>query len=56
MIVWDEGGEYLDLVKKDADISSVLTPEEIARVFDYQHYLRNVEKVFERVFTYQDKF
>jgi adenylosuccinate lyase len=50
MTVWDEGGEYLDLVKKDADISAILTEEEIARVFDYQHYLRNVEKVFARVF------
>jgi adenylosuccinate lyase len=50
MTVWDEGGEYLELVKKDADISSVLTQEEIARVFDFKHYLRNVEKVFERVF------
>jgi len=50
MVVWDEGGEYLDLVKNDGDISSVLSTEEIARVFDVKHYLRNVEKVFERVF------
>ncbi len=50
MKVWDEGGEYKDLVTKDADISSRLSTEEIARVFDVNHYLRNVEKVFERVF------
>ena len=50
MKVWDEGGEYKDLVTKDADISFKLTEEEIARVFDVKHYLRNVEKVFERVF------
>ena len=50
MKVWDEGGEYKDLVMKDADISSKLSPEEIARVFDVKHYLRNVEKVFARVF------
>jgi adenylosuccinate lyase len=50
MKVWDEGGEYKDLVMKDADISSRLSTEEIARVFDVKHYLRNVEKVFERVF------
>ena len=50
MKVWDEGGEYKDLVMKDADISSKLSPEEIARVFDVRHYLRNVEKVFTRVF------
>jgi len=51
MKVWDEGGEYKDLVMKDADISSRLSAEEIARVFDVQYYLRNVEKVFERVFS-----
>jgi adenylosuccinate lyase len=50
MKVWDEGGDYKDLVTKDADISTVLTEAEIARVFDVKHYLRNVEKVFARVF------
>lgn len=50
MRVWDEGGEYEEFVKGDADIASRLTPDEIARVFDLQHYLRNVDKVFERVF------
>lgn len=50
MKVWDEGGDYQDLVMKDADISSHLSVEEIARVFDLKHYLRNVEKVFARVF------
>ena len=34
----------------DADVTSKLSPEEIARVFDLKHYLRNVDKVFERVF------
>ncbi len=50
MKVWDEGGEYAELVKRDADISSQLTEEEIARVFDLKHYLRNIDKVFARVF------
>jgi adenylosuccinate lyase len=50
MEVWDEGGEYADLVKSDADISAHLSQDEIARVFDLKHYLRNVDKVFSRVF------
>lgn len=50
MKVWDEGGEYEELVKRDADISSRLSEEEIARVFDLKHYLRNVDIVFARVF------
>jgi adenylosuccinate lyase len=51
MKVWDEGGEYYELVKADADISSHLSQDEIARVFDLKHYLRNVDSVFERVFS-----
>ena len=50
MKVWDEGGDYRELINKDADISSHLSAEEIAHVFDVKHYLRNVEKIFERVF------
>lgn len=50
MKVWDEGGDYAELVKKDADISSRLSEEEVARVFDVKHYLRNVDRVFDRVF------
>jgi adenylosuccinate lyase len=50
MKVWDEGGNYHELIKGDADISSHLSEEEIARVFDLRHYTRNVGKVFDRVF------
>ncbi|HQU82636.1 MAG TPA: adenylosuccinate lyase [Pyrinomonadaceae bacterium] len=50
MKVWDEGGEYKDLVSNDKDIRAKLSVEEIEKVFDVKHYLRNVGKVFERVF------
>lgn len=50
MRVWDEGGEYRDLVMNDEDIRAKLSVEEIEKVFDVKHYLRNVEKVFARVF------
>jgi adenylosuccinate lyase len=51
MRVWDEGGEFKDLILNDADIRSRLTPEEIEKVFSLEHYLRNVDKVFARVFN-----
>ena len=51
MKVWDEGGEFRDLIWQDADIKSKLSDEEIEKVFDVKHYLRNVDKVFARVFT-----
>src|SRR5204863_6499535 len=54
MKVWDVGGNYQELINDDADISSHLSVEEIARVFDLRHYLRNVDRVFDRVFNYFD--
>lgn len=50
MKVWDEGGEFRDLVLNDAEITEKLTTEEIEKVFDVKYYLRNVDKVFARVF------
>jgi adenylosuccinate lyase len=50
MKVWDEGGEYKDLVMNDAEIREKLSAEEVEKVFSYEHYLRNVGIVFERVF------
>jgi len=50
MRVWDEGGEFKDLVTADEAITGKLSAEEIERVFSYDYYLRNVGKVFERVF------
>jgi adenylosuccinate lyase len=51
MKVWDEGGEFKELVLKDTEINSKLSAEEIEKVFDVKHYLRNVDKVFARVFN-----
>ncbi len=50
MKVWDEGGEYKDLIFNDAEIRENLSAEEIENVFNVKHYLRNVDKVFKRVF------
>ncbi len=50
MKIWDEGGEFKDLVMNDTDIRGKLSEVEIERVFDVKHYLRNVDKVFARVF------
>ncbi|MBX3288237.1 MAG: adenylosuccinate lyase [Acidobacteria bacterium] len=51
MKVWDEGGEYKELVLNDEDITKHLSQEEILNVFDLKHYLRNISAVFERVFN-----
>jgi adenylosuccinate lyase len=50
MRVWDEGKDFQELVKSDSDISARLSVEAIERVFSLDHYLRNVGKVYQRVF------
>jgi adenylosuccinate lyase len=47
---WDEGGDLQTLAAADKDISAHLTREQIDRVFSLKTYLRNVDKVFARVF------
>ena len=50
MQAWDEGTDLQALVSADKEIRACLSPEQIARVFSLDTYLRNVDKVFARVF------
>jgi len=50
MRVWDEDRDFKTLVKADDDIKSEMSDEEIEQVFSLDHYLRNVDSIFERVF------
>ncbi len=52
--VWDEGADFQTLVLSDPDIGAHLTREEIGRVFSLDTYLRNVDKVFTRVFNKEE--
>jgi adenylosuccinate lyase len=50
MRVWDEGANFKELVMNDARITDKLSREELDSLFDVNKQLRNVEKVFKRVF------
>jgi adenylosuccinate lyase len=51
MKTWDEGGDFREHVLADADITSRIPREQIEQVFSPAHYLRNVDKIFARVFN-----
>jgi adenylosuccinate lyase len=53
MRVWDEGANFRELVMNDELITDRLSREELDRLFDVNKQLRNVDKVFERVFKQQ---
>ncbi|HVF92479.1 MAG TPA: adenylosuccinate lyase [Blastocatellia bacterium] len=50
MRVWDEGASFRELASSDERVTSLLSPEELEAIFDVRHQLRNVDKIFERVF------
>src|SRR3954447_3190930 len=47
---WKEGLNFHDLVTKDKKISKRVSPAQLSRAFSLKRQLRNVDKIFERVF------
>ncbi|MEW6729808.1 MAG: adenylosuccinate lyase [Acidobacteriota bacterium] len=54
MRVWDEQSDFRELVLADREICALLTHDEIEAVFDLKKQLRNVDKIFTRVFGNQE--
>jgi adenylosuccinate lyase len=50
MRAWQEGKNFRDLVLKDKDITKRVPRAQIERAFDLKRQLRNVDKIFARVF------
>ena len=50
MKVWDEKKDFRELLAADQDITGQLSENEIDEAFSLDNYLRNVDKIFERVF------
>ncbi len=50
MKAWKEGLNLRDLVLKDTEITSRVPVPQIERAFDLKRQLKNVDKIFERVF------
>jgi adenylosuccinate lyase len=50
MPVWRGEGDFLNLLKKDKDVTRSLTPSELESLFDLDYHLKHVETIFARVF------
>ena len=46
---WDEGEDLRDLLRRDPDVSSTLSGQELEDLFDYGYYTRYVDQIFERL-------
>jgi adenylosuccinate lyase len=50
MRAWEEEGDFRAAIQADPEIRAALTPEQIAEAFSLERQLRNVDKIFARVF------
>jgi adenylosuccinate lyase len=50
MPVWRGEGQFLDLLKKDGEVSALLTANELESLFDLSYHTKHVDTVFSRVF------
>ena len=50
MRAWEEEGDFRAAVAADPEIRAALSPQQIAEAFSLERQLRNVDKIFERVF------
>ena len=50
MPVWHGEGDFLQLLKKDAEVKTYLTDAEIEEQFDLGYHLKHVDTIFKRVF------
>ena len=50
METWHEGGSYLDRLKADDDIKTVLTHDQLDALFDLDQHFAKVDLIFDRVF------
>ena len=50
MPVWEQGADFLDLLKADADVRAALSEADLTALFDLGYHLKHVDTIFERVF------
>jgi adenylosuccinate lyase len=50
MAVWQGKGDFLALLKADADVAKALPPSELEPLFDLAYHLKHVDTIFARVF------
>ncbi|KAB2917890.1 MAG: adenylosuccinate lyase [Hyphomicrobiaceae bacterium] len=50
MRVWKERGDFLALLKADADVAKALASSELEALFDLEYHTKHVDTIFARVF------
>jgi adenylosuccinate lyase len=51
MRTWEEKEDFKELLLKDPEVSGAITPEELEECFDVKADLKNIDVIYERVFS-----
>ena len=46
---WDEGEDFRELLRRDAEVAQSLSPETLENLFDYRYYVRYVDEMLQRL-------
>jgi adenylosuccinate lyase len=46
---WTDGSDFLVLLKGDTEVTNILQPAELEKLFDYKYYLRYIDNIFHRI-------
>ena len=49
MKAWKGNRNFLNLLKKESEVTGVMSLSELEGLFDYQHYLQHVDEIFRRL-------
>ena len=55
MRAWKQGLNFRELISKDKKITKRVSPTQLSRAFSLKRQLRNVDKIFGRVFESKTK-
>lgn len=50
MKVWQEGADFLTLLKNDPEVKGKISDKKLAELFDNSYHTKNVDKIFAKVF------
>ena len=50
MKTWDDGLDFRKLISNDRRVTDIVSAEELAELFDYSHYTKYVDDIFDKAF------
>ena len=48
MKTWDDGLDFRELITNDGRVTDIVSEQELSELFDYSHYTKYVDDIFEK--------